>query len=83
LSLDDDLREETEKWLRRAENAFDEITFKENEGERFHGNIAAYISDSRYFLDHGDLIRAFEAVIWAWAWMEIGEEVGTLISKDE
>jgi len=36
-------------------------------------NIDAYLSDSKYFLEKNDLIRAFEAVIWAWAWMEIME----------
>jgi len=48
-------------------------------GERYLANIAAYLSDSRYFLGKGDLIRAFEAVVWAWAWIEIGEDAGFLI----
>ena len=29
-----------------------------------------------------DLIRAFEAVIWAWAWMEIGLEKELLRQKE-
>ena len=41
-------------------------------------NISAYLSDSHYFLEQKDLIRAFEAVIWAWAWMEIGMDEGLL-----
>ncbi|MGB3943369.1 MAG: DUF357 domain-containing protein, partial [Methanothrix sp.] len=36
------------------------------------------LSDSRHFSEKGDPIRAFEAVIWAWAWIEIGLEVGIL-----
>lgn len=66
-----DLRAETEKWLVRA----DERLSRCRGDERFLSNIKAYISDSKYFLGRGDLIRAFEAVIWAWAWLEIGEEL--------
>jgi len=83
LSLEMDLRGETEKWLRRAEAALENISPSKIEGDRFCTNIAAYISDCRYFLDQGDLIRAFEAVIWAWAWIEIGLDEGILMREDE
>ncbi len=73
-NLEIDLRAETLKWLERAENLFSEVSGK----EQFIDNISAYISDSKYFLEKGDLIRAFEAVIWAWAWMEIGIEIEAL-----
>jgi uncharacterized protein len=74
--LETDLKSETLKWLGKAEILFGRISSKDN---RFAENIAAYLSDSRHFLDNGDLIRAFEAVIWAWAWMEIGKEIGVLV----
>lgn len=54
-----------------------------DEGERFLSNIRAYLSDSCHFAEKGDLIRAFEAVVWAWAWIEIGLEVGILISEKD
>ena len=44
--------------------------------EDFVRNIKAYISDARHFLGKKDLIRAYEAVIWAWAWYEIGRDIG-------
>jgi hypothetical protein len=77
-NLETGLREETLKWLNRAEDLFREISGE----ERFRENIASYIYDSKYFLGKGDLIRAFEAVIWAWAWMEIGLETGDLMRVD-
>ncbi len=83
MSLEEDLKEETEKWLQRAEGDLDEIILQKAGGQRFLTNIAAYISDSRYFLERGDLIRAFEAVIWAWAWIEIGLDMGALAQKDD
>ena len=78
LSLEEDLRAETEKWLLKAEKAMETVSARGEEGERFRDNIAAYLSDCRYFLDQDDLIRAFEAVIWAWAWIEIGQDVKML-----
>jgi hypothetical protein len=74
-NLERDLRDETLKWLERAEDLFSKISGE----ERFRENITAYISDSKYFLEKGDPIRAFEAVIWAWAWIEIGMETGDLM----
>lgn len=76
-NLEIDLRSETLKWLERAENLFSMVLGNEH----FIDNISAYISDSKYFLEKGDLIRAFEAVVWAWAWMEIGIEIGMLIKS--
>jgi len=73
-NLDEDLSAETQKWLERADDLFSRLTGE----ERFMENISAYLSDSRYFLEKGDLIRAFESVIWAWAWMEIGLEMDIL-----
>jgi hypothetical protein len=75
--LAEDLRAETLKWLNRAEDLFCRLAGD----ERFLENISAYLSDSKYFLEMGDLIRAFEAVVWAWAWMEIGIEIGLLSDR--
>jgi hypothetical protein len=83
LGLEEDLRRETEKWLLRAREAMEEVTARGEEGERFSANIEAYLSDCRYFLEKGDLIRAFEAVIWAWAWIEIGLKVEILIREEK
>jgi hypothetical protein len=81
LSLVEDLRAETEKWLLKAEESMETVSARGEDGERFRNNIEAYISDCRYFLENGDLIRAFEAVIWAWAWIEIGEDLEKLIHE--
>ncbi len=73
-SLEENLRNETAKWQGRAEALFSQLSGD----ERFLENISAYLSDSHYFMEQKDLIRAFEAVIWAWAWMEIGMDKGLL-----
>jgi hypothetical protein len=74
MSLEEELRGETLKWLERAGSLLSGIS-----GDRhFSENISAYLRDSEYFLENEDLVRAFEAVVWAWAWMEIGLELGIL-----
>ena len=77
MGIESELREETEKWLERIKKAFSSVKAS-NRNERYIENVKAYIADSEYFLEKGDLIRAFEAVIWAWAWLEIGKEIGVV-----
>ena len=77
-SLEEDLQMETLKWLEKAEALYCQVSGDEH----FQENVSAYIRDSRYFLEKKDLIRAFEAVIWAWAWMEIGLEKDLLKPKE-
>jgi hypothetical protein len=76
--IEEDLRAETVKWQKKAQDLYENVS-----GDReFLENIFAYIRDCQYFLEKDDLIRAFEAVIWAWAWMEIGLEKGLLRQRD-
>jgi len=77
--LEADLREETRKWLLKAED----LLCKVSGDELFLENVSAYIHDSHYFMEKGDLIRAFESVIWAWAWMEIGLNMKLLEMADD
>ena len=79
MSLEVNLAAETRKWLVKAEDLFANVSGEEH----FLENISAYIRDSHYFLENGDLIRAFEAVIWAWAWMEIGLEREFLVKNSQ
>ncbi len=76
--LEEDLQKETLKWLEKAEELYCQVSGDEH----FLENVSAYIHDSHYFLEKKDLIRAFEAVIWAWAWMEIGLEKDLLKPKE-
>jgi hypothetical protein len=77
--LEAELREETRKWLLKAED----LLCKVSGDEPFLENVSAYIHDSHYFMEKGDLIRAFESVIWAWAWMEIGLNMKLLEMADD
>jgi len=47
-------------------------------GDTFMSNIRAYHADTRHFIEKEDLVYAFEAIVWAWAWLESGVEAGAL-----
>lgn len=71
--LEKNLRKETQKWLNKLEGK--DIDPKGKNSEKFKENIKAYIQDSKHFLQKEELIKAFEAIIWAWSWYEIGTEL--------
>lgn len=75
------LKQETIRWLNKLEKL--NIKPLQPEKQDFLKNIEAYKSDARWFLDKGDFVRAFEAIIWAWAWVEIGEKEGFLEIKEK
>ena len=78
MSVDEQLKTETLKWLDKCEEEVARTKPLNSKGNEFMTNIKAYISDTQHFLDKGDLVRAFEAIVWAWAWLEIGKDVGVL-----
>ena len=65
------LKKETNKWLARLES-------ETKSGLKPHGkadpekvrnsivNIEAYIKDCKHFMEKEDMVRAFEAIVYAW-----------------
>jgi hypothetical protein len=78
MGLEDSLVNEIEKWTKKIEKETEGIKIKDKNKEHFLSNIQAYIKDSKYFLEKGDLVRSFEAIVWAWSWIEILKELGVL-----
>ena len=78
------LRKETEKWLAKLEKerASLRIVSDMKEVPKVVKNLDAYISDTRHFMGKGDLVRAFEAVIYAWGILETLEHAG-LVERGE
>ena len=74
--IEQNLRKEIDTWLPKAKKEFDKV--KNCKDKDFLNNIEAYIKDTEYFLSKQDLIKSFEAVVWAWAWLEIGQQKGIL-----
>lgn len=74
--IEKDLREETEKWLAKAEISIKKIKPLDKKGEEMLTNAKAYLSDSKHFLSKNELIKAFEAVVWCWSIIELGKGLG-------
>jgi hypothetical protein len=75
------LEKETRKWLERLEKKKIEPAEKTKDAAEQTENIRAYIQDSRHFLEKGDYIRAFEAVVYAWGIYETLERLGFFKDK--
>ncbi len=82
MDIKDQLIEETRRWLEKIEDERKVIMLKDTTRNDFLENVDAYISDSEFFLEHGEYIEAFEAVIWGWAMLELGLELGILQKKN-
>ena len=70
------MKEETIKMLEKIEPLVDKIEVKDKKGSEMLENMKAYISDSKHFLGKKNYLKAFEAAVWAWAILEICEELG-------
>lgn len=78
MDVESILISETKKWKDRIEEEILKVSPKCSEGEEFIENIRAYIKDSDYFMVKKDFVRAFEAIIWAWAILETGRKAGII-----
>jgi len=78
MSLENELTEEIKKWTTKLDDALCTAKVRNNRGNKMLSNIRAYRKDSGHFLERGDLIKSFECLIWAWALLEVGKELGYL-----
>jgi len=69
------MRNEIEKMIEKIEPLVECIEVKDEKGEQMLTNMKAYISDSKHFLKAGNEVKSFEAIVWAWAILEICEEL--------
>ncbi len=74
MNTEQELKQETKKWLSQIEREMPKI--KETaKNKSYITNIKAYISDCKHFTQKEKHILAFEAIIWAWAWLQILREL--------
>lgn len=70
-----ELQEETERWKEKLADRLEDVAAVDDVGEDILENARAYRADADHF-EADDLVRAFEAVVWGWSWLEIGERLG-------
>jgi len=71
-------REEVEKWLRKLKKEIKKVEAVNEKGKEFLENIKAYVHDTEHFLKKRDLFLAWEACLWAWAYLSISKELKLL-----
>lgn len=69
------MKEETRKWSKRLDEALANAYANTGKGVEFLTNVKAYQTDSLHFMQRGDLVRSFEALLWAWAYLTIAKEL--------
>ena len=74
------LEKEARKWLERIEESRKRVKIlREEKAVRSAiENMDSYIKDCRHWLSKGDLVLAFEAVVYAWGILETLERMGFL-----
>lgn len=80
--VEEELEKQVKKWLSKAENKYKKLRYKKKPDLDMLENIKAYLLDTKYFMEKKEWINAFEAVIWAWAWIEIGLELKILETRE-
>ena len=75
------LEKETLKWLERLEAKTKNIKLIDVKGAWALENIKAYISDSKYFHKKGDLVRAFEAIVYAYGIYETALHSNLIVNE--
>ncbi len=75
------LEEEIEKWSEKLDKKLSKVDYVDDSGEWLLENAEAYRQDFGHFMKNDDLIKAYEALIWSWAFIEIGEELNHISEK--
>ena len=73
-------KEEILKWLNKLPDV-NSINAKSEKAKEWLVNMKAYISDSKHFMDKGDLVRSFEAMLWASLIYELMIDLGEFGEK--
>jgi hypothetical protein len=78
MSLKDELESEIKKWTGKLDSALKSAKATDEQGKKLLLNIKAYMEDSGHFLAKDELVKSFECLIWAWALLETGKNLGHL-----
>jgi hypothetical protein len=81
MTVEETLISEIEQWKKRIGTELEGMQGYGKKGREMLQNINAYVKDSSHFREKGDLVRSFEAIIWAWAWLEIGKDLQFLAKE--
>jgi hypothetical protein len=69
----------------RMEEVFGKLVRKDNGhiADEFLSMAENYFKDSKYFFGEGDIVRAFEAVVISWSYIDAGIKAGFFSVPEE
>ncbi len=80
MEIEEELKNQTEKMLKDIREKRKYVNIDPDK-KHLLNNLDAYISDTQHFLDKKDIIRAFEAIVYAWGILETLEHAEILEFK--
>lgn len=81
--LKDELLKEIERWTEKLDERLPKLKPVDDSGEELLENARAYRRDSEHFFEKDKLIESYESLIWAWAYVDIGERLNHLKSSKD
>ncbi len=76
------IEELARKEILKMENAMDSVSLTGSGGKDILELAKIYFQDSKHFMEKGDFIRAFEAVVISWAYVDAGLHMGVFNVPD-
>ena len=70
--LRDELKKISEREIKRMEEVLKDTVVKENRALEIYNLALSYHTDAKHFFEKGDFIRAFEAVVISWTYIDAG-----------
>ncbi len=81
MEIKEDLIRQTEKMLKEIKEKRTGLILVDGSKKSVVDNLDAYISDTQHFINKKDVIRAYEAVVYAWGILETLEHAGIIEFK--
>jgi len=78
-----ELEELTKKEIEKMENVLKEVKIKDAKALEVYNLALSYFTDAKHFLDKKDFVRAFEAIVICWAYLDACLHFGFLEISEE
>jgi hypothetical protein len=78
-----ELEELTKKEIEKMEKVLKEVKIKDAKALEVYNLALSYFTDAKYFLDKKDFVRAFEAIVICWAYLDACLHFGFLEISEE
>jgi hypothetical protein len=81
--MGEDMRALAEKEVKRMEGVLSGLKVVDNRALELYNLVLSYTKDARHFFEKGDYVRAFEAAVISWAWVDAGLHLSAFSVADD